>query len=141
MEIKKQIKKTLCNTCVLFTAIIIIYALVVMLINIDAQSIQLDGARTVLFFFFSLMISVANSIFSTKSIAAALRLTLHFVICAFAFYLCLMLPIEPTPANTVIGMAFFTVIYFVVAAIVYFFRSRYKKLSEENETYTKRFSK
>ncbi len=141
MELKKQIKKTLCNTCILFTVLIITYTFIVMLLNINAQSIQLDGARTVLFFFFSFMISVANTIFSTRAIPAALRLFIHFLISAFAFYFCLMLPTEPTAANTLIGMTLFTVIYFIVCGLIYIFRSRYKRLSEESETYTKRFSK
>ncbi len=140
MDIKKLLKKTLCNTCIFFTAITLLYMLAVVFINVDDSRITLDAGRMFLFLVFSLLLAIANSVFTMQSAAAWLRLLLHYAICGLAFYLCMLLPLSPTASNTVVGLTFYTVIYFILAGVISFFRARYKKQSADTAEYTKRFS-
>lgn len=140
MDIKTNIKKIFSKACVLFTVIIAIYTMIVAFVNVDQSTILLDGVRVLLFFVFSLLISIANFIFSLKQVPSVARLLVHYAISALAFYICLMLPIAPTPSHTVVGLVIFTIIYFIAVGIIALFRARYKKQSDTDRSYKKHFS-
>ena len=144
MDLKSIIKKISISTCVIFTAITICYCILVSLINPDAEEILFEGTRIVLFFFFSLIVSLANAVLAIESLPSWSRHVIHYVLCTFAFYLCVLFP--SVQANTkasfvIVGISLFTVLYVLVAAVVSIFKSKIKRNKEKKETYTKRFSK
>ena len=143
MDVKSILKKLYINTCVIFTVATVLYCILVGIINSDADEILFEAKRIVLFFFFALIVSLANAIFSVKLIPTPLRYVIHYILCGFAFYLCLLFP-----ANTaslagfvLIGLSLFTVAYVIVNVLISIFKSKKQRKKEKKETYTKRFSK
>ena len=143
MEIKQMIKKALCQACVIFTLVTVLYGLIVLFLNVDDDTILLEGSRIFLFLLFSLLLALANTLFSAKAIPSWTRYLIHFFLSGFAFYLCMIYPASEgqTPGFTVVGIALFAIIYAIAAALRAFFGSRYKKIKEEEAPYTKRFGK
>ena len=144
MDIKSYIKKIALNTCVIFTAITVAYGILVSLMNPDAEQILIDGTRIVLFFFFALLVSLANALLSIKKMPSAIRVILHYLLSTFAFYLCVLFPVADTKVGagfTVVGLSLFTVAYALGAATVCITRTSHKRNKEKKETYENRFSK
>ena len=143
MDFKSIIKKIYTNTCMIFTIATVIYCILVAIINSDDKQIFFEGTRIILFFFFALLVAMANAIFAIKYIPSILRYIIHYILCGFAFYLCILFPVKTT--NTVgfvlIGLSLFTVIYVLANVAISIFRSKIKRKKEKKETYTKRFSK
>ena len=54
MDLKKTVLKILNHACVTFSVITAVYALIVMLVNVEDDTILLDAGRILLFFLFSL---------------------------------------------------------------------------------------
>ncbi len=141
MDIKQYISKFFSRACVYFTAMILIYTAVVALINNDANEILIGGVRILFFFIFSLLFSLANVIYGIKSISSPVRFLIHYLITLFACCICLFLPASLAPSGFIVGIVFFSVIYFLVAAIYALILSLHKKRLEKKEVYEKKFSK
>ena len=140
MEFSKIIKKCLVCTCICFTVIIAGYMLILQLINMDEGAAAVEAPRVLLFFLFSLLLSVANSIRSIKNINSALGYVIHYVICVFAFYTCFILPdADISDSNTLTGLIIFTVVYVIVMALIAFFKARLRANREDDTKYTKQF--
>ena len=140
MEIGKLIKKYLCVACVCFTIITAVYMLIMTLIYLGDDSVPVEAPHVVLFFVFSVLFALANAILSIKTIHAAVRYFLHYIICVFGFYSCIMLPVSPTNAAALIMSFLFTFFYVIVMVIIAVFKSRLKRNRETTVTYTKQFS-
>lgn len=140
MEIKNLIKKTLCNTCIIFTVVTLIYMMAVVFINVDDDRIMLDASRMFLFLVFSLLVSVANSLFKIEKLPSWSKLIMHLLLCGLAFYACMLLPISPSSSSVIIGLTLYVIVYFIVWGIFSFFRARYRKQTVDNSEYQKRFS-
>ena len=143
MDLKKFINKTLINCARLFTVITVCYSLLVILVNAEAEEILLEATRIVLFFIFSLMVSLANSILSVKTIQGAIRYISHFFLCAVAFYLCLLVPLIDAGAGgsfVVVGLSAFTLLYVVAFVVITVVKSSLTRKKEKKQEYTNRFS-
>ena len=141
MEINKLIKKTLVATCVWFTAITAAYMLVLQIINVGEDSAAVESFRVLLFFLFAFLFSTANTIKSLTKIHGLLRYTIHYVICAFAFYACFMLPVNMRASFMLTGIVIFTLCYAAVFGIIAIFKSRLKTNREKSVEYTSQFNK
>ncbi len=142
MEIGKLIKKTLVATCVWFTAINAAYMLILQFINVGEDSVAVEAFRVVLFFLFALLFSIANTIRATKSIHSLLRNITHYVISAFAFYTCFLLPDNSMRSSTMItGLVVFTVVYVIIAGCIAIFKGVLSTNREKSMEYTKQFNK
>ena len=143
MDLKSIIKKIFISTCVIFTAVTVFYCILVALMNSDDERILFEATRIVLFFFFALIVSLANAVFTMKQIPTALRYIIHYLLCAFAFYLCVLFPIESiaAPSFVLIGLSLFTVIYVLACAVISIVKSKLQRKKEKQETYTAKFSK
>ena len=140
MDVKSIIKKIFTTTCIIFTAITVFYCILVSLINHDAEQILFDGTRIVLFFFFALILSLANAVFSVKIIPSAVRYILHYILCIIAFYLCVLFPVNiPSAGFVLVGLSLFTVIYVLISVAISVIKSKIQRSKEKKETYTKRF--
>ena len=114
--------------------------LILQLINMDEGAAAVEAPRVLLFFLFSLLLSVANSIRSIKNINSALGYVIHYVICVFAFYTCFILPdADISDSNTLTGLIIFTVVYVIVMALIAFFKARLRANREDDTKYTKQF--
>ena len=112
MDLKTFVKKTLINTSIIFSLVTLFYCLLVALVNASATEILLEATRIILFFFFALLVSLANSILGVKLIPSALRYILHFLLCGFAFYLCVLFPLIDAGAGgsfVVVGLSAFLI--------------------------------
>ena len=141
MNIKRLISTLLWRTCVYFTVIILIYTAIVAILNTDAHEILVDGVRIMFFFIFSLLFSLANLIYRIKSFSSAIRLLLHYLITAFACYVCLFLPASLTPSGILVGIVLFSITYFIFVGALAIILSARKKHLEKKEVYEKKFSK
>jgi hypothetical protein len=68
MELKKIFKKMLNSTCIIFTIVTAAYMLVLQLINISDAEAAVEAGRVLLFFVFSLLLSLANALLSIEKI-------------------------------------------------------------------------
>ena len=141
MTVKQYLSKLLTHTCCYFTGIILIYTVVVSLINANENEILLSGVRVLFFFIFSFMLSLANLVYGIKSISSPVRLLIHYLLTIFACYICLILPASLAPSGVIVGIVFFSIIYFVLAGILTLLSSVRKKQIEKKEAYEKKFSK
>ncbi len=144
MDIKSIIKKVFISTCVIFTAITVLYCILVAILNPDAEQIFFEGTRIVLFFFFALLVSLANAVLSIKIIPSAARHIIHYVLCAIAFYLCVLFPLvqaQTTSSFIIVGLSLFTVAYVLTVAAISVIKSKKQRNKEKKETYTSQFSK
>ena len=143
MDLKTFVKKTLINTSVIFSLVTLFYCLLVALVNASATEILLEATRIILFFFFALLVSLANSILGVKLIPSALRYILHFLLCGFAFYLCVLFPLIDAGAGgsfVVVGLSAFTLLYVIVLVVITVIKSNVTRKKEKKQDYTKRFS-
>ena len=143
MDLKTFVKKTLINTSVIFSLVTLFYCLLVALVNASATEILLEATRIILFFFFALLVSLANSILGVKPIPSALRYILHFLLCGFAFYLCVLFPLIDAGAGgsfVVVGLSAFTLLYVIVLVVITVIKSNVTRKKEKKQDYTKRFS-
>ena len=139
MNIKSLIKKILSHSCVYFTVVTAIYSLIVMTIHVDDNEVLLNASRLMLFFVASILFSIANAISRIKIMHGALRLFIHFVLSAFAFYSCMMLPVSPDASSAMVVFAAFTVVYFLAVALIAAFKARYRSRFEDKTEYKSQF--
>ncbi|MBQ9783181.1 MAG: hypothetical protein IJW44_01530 [Clostridia bacterium] len=141
MEIRKILKKMLSDTALYFTCITVAYALLMIVVNVNEEEILLSAMRLVLNFIFAALAALAQGIYRMKNLHGALRLVAHYGILALAFYLCFLLSLSLPPAQVLIGMVAFTLIYATVMGIGALLVSRFRKNAKEEETYQSQFKK
>ena len=115
--------------------------LILQLINVGEDSVAVEAFRVVLFFLFALLFSIANVIRGAKSIHPLLRHIIHYLISAFAFYSCFLLPNNMRSSQMITGLVIFTVAYAIIAGCIAIFNARFKANRERSMEYTKQFSK
>lgn len=142
MDVKKLIKKILNSSCIFFTVITALYMLIMQIINASEESACIEAERVLLFFIFSLLLSIANALFAIKAIHSALKYLLHYLISAFGFWTCFCIPTDMNASRTLVGMVLFTVVYAIIMAVTRIFTYRLNKAKnkEKNEKYEKQFS-
>lgn len=141
MNFKTLLKKVLTQACVYFSIVTALYALVVTIVYVDDPVVLLEASRVLLFFVASILVAIANGIFSVKMLHGAVRLIIHYLLTTFAFASCLMLPISPEPSTMTVGLVAFSVLYFIIAAISALLRSRYRSKEDEDKEYSSQFRK
>ena len=141
MNIKTWIRKIMTEASVLFTVITAVYALLTWLFNSHEPRVLLDALRILLFFFFSLLLATANTIYRNATFSGGLRLLVHFLISSSAFFFCFLIPLGMQPSGAMVGMLLFVLLYFIIAGIIALFVSRFRKNRDEMETYERQFSK
>lgn len=141
MLVLKLIKKWLSHTCVYFTIVTLFYMIIQAIVNVNDDALLLDAGRTALFFVFSLLVALANTVLTVDRLMLALRVAIHFLTVMFAFYACMLLPLSLPASSVFVGLILAAIVYAVVMGLVALFRSRYKKLSKVDEKYEKKFNK
>ncbi len=135
-----MLKRIFTSACVLFTAMVTCYSLIILLLYSAApeSSLALSAARIFLFFPFALAFSAANQILSVEKMDKWLRTVLHFIVTATASYLCLLLPMggDVTPTVMLVGMFLFLVIYAAVFAVLALIRAKAAKAANAEKEYT-----
>ena len=141
MELKKLLKKLLNSTCIIFTVTTALYMLVLQLINISDADACVEAGRVLLFFVFSLLLSIANTLLSVKSIHVAIRYFLHYTITTFGFWTCFCLPNNMDASKTLVGIVIFSVVYAIIMIIIGVFSARLKRTQKQEPKYEKQFSR
>lgn len=141
MTVKKFINKMLCHSCCYFTVCMLVYIIIAAIINVDYDTLLLDAGRTVLFFVFSLLLALANVLLTLERPSAKFRILLHFLITAFAFYACFMLPLSMRASSILVGLVIFTILYFAILATVTALKAKYRSNTEKSQKYEKQYSK
>lgn len=141
MEFKKLIKKALNYTCIYFTVITACYILILQLANISEGAAAVEATRVLLYFLASVLLAIANAIFSCSRISSVVRVLSHYLICVFAFYTCFLLPVNMRASFMVTGIVIFTVLYAAIMGSIAIFKSRLKRNRERYEEYESQFGK
>lgn len=141
MDIKKLIKKVLNSSCIYFTVITACYILILQITNVSDGAAAVEAIRVLLYFIASILLAIANVIYSIKKIPSAARVIIHYLICVFAFYACFLLPVNMRTSFMVTGIVIFTAVYAVVMGLIAIFISRLKKNREQSAEYTSQFTK
>ena len=104
----------------------------------DGASNMIPTLRTILIIFgFSLVFNLANMILTAKKLHISLRITLHFVITALAFYI-LFINASDYNVNgsfTIVLLLIYTVVYAAICAVVLAVRSASRKTKIESSEY------
>ena len=111
------------------------------IVNVSDETLLLDAGRTALFFVFSLLLALANTVLTIDKLSTAFKVVIHFIIVMFAFYACLLLPLSMPASSVFVGLIFAAIVYAITMGLVALFRSRYKRISENHENYEKKFNK
>lgn len=141
MEIKKLIKSIFTHSCIYFTLITALYMAILQIANIEDGAAAAEAPRILLFYLASLLGAIASAIWSIKKINAVLRVLIHYLIWAFAFYACMLLPTNMPASNTVTGMVLFTLLYAVIMVVFSLFTARLRANREKPAEYKSQFSK
>ena len=141
MNFKALIKKVFTNACVYFSIITAIYSVIVMIKYVDDTLVLLDATRVLLFFLASILFAFANGVLKLEKLHGAVKILIHYFISLFAFYACMMLPISPEGSTLLVGILLFSVVYFVIMALVALFRSRYRSRLDQKSDYKPQFKK
>ena len=139
MTVKDFIKKWLTQACIFFTLLMAVYTAIAAIVNVNDDMLLLDASRCALFFVFAVLLAAANTLFSFENLHIAIKVIIHYVTTAAGFYTCFLLPLDLQASHTLVGMTLFTVIYFVIFAIIALFRSRYKRNKENSEAYKRKY--
>lgn len=140
MEIKKLFKKLLNSTCIIFTVVTAAYMLVLQIINITDSVAAVEAGRVLLFFVFSLLLSIANTLLSIEKIHLALRYIFHYIISTFGFWTCFCLPNKMNASKTLVGIVIFSLVYALIMSVIGIFSRRLKKSRSSEKKYEKQFS-
>ena len=140
MTVKGFIKKMLTSACVYFSIVMLCYIIIAAVVNVSDDALLLEAGRTVLFFVFSLLVALANTVFSVKALSAKIRVLIHYFICAFAFYSCFMLSVSMRASGVLIGLVLFSVLYFAILGIGAAFKAKYRANTERAENYEKQYA-
>ncbi len=141
MSAKSFVKNIMTRACVYFSVIMLGYIIITAIINVIEDTLLLDAGRVVLFFVFSLLLSVANALFAQPKPSGAVRLLIHFAITLFAFWTCFMLPLSLRTSSTLVGLVTFCVAYFAFMGIRAAFRAKFKENTEAAEEYISQYKK
>ena len=139
MNVKFFIKRLLTHSCIYFSLITVLYALVTAIVNVNDDKILLDAGRVMLYYLFALLFAAANSIKEIKALHKAVAVSLHYAITVFAFYACFFLPIDMSTSNVFIGLAIYTVAYVIVSVIIAVFKARFRANAEVKQKYKPQF--
>lgn len=139
MTAKQFIKKWLSQACINFTLLMVLYTAIAAIVNVNDDTLLLDASRCALFFVFAVLLSAANTLFDFESLHIALKITIHYVVTAAGFYVCLLLPLAMQASGVLVGMSFFTVIYFAALGVIALFRAKYKQNKENSEAYKSKY--
>ena len=140
MELKKLFKKLFNSACIIFTVVTASYMLVLQIMNIADSEVAIEAGRVLLFFVFSLLLAIANTLLSVEKIHSALRYILHYVITAFGFWTCFCIPNDMTSSQTLVGIVIFSIVYAIIMIIIGIFARRLKKAQAKEQKYEKQFS-
>lgn len=141
MNIKNLIKKALISTCVIFTVITAIYMLILQIITTTEISAAVESSRVLLFFVFSLLLAIANTLLSILQIHTAIRYTIHYIICVIGFWICFCIPNNMVTSKIFVGIVFFTIGYAIIMPLIALFKRRLTKSKTPAQIYEKQFSK
>ena len=141
MELKKLFKKLLNSTCIIFTVITALYMLALQITNITDSEVAIQAGRVLLFFVFSLLLSIANTLLSIEKLHVALRYIFHYIITAFGFWACFCIPTQMNFSQALVGMVIFSVVYAIIMTIVGIFARRLKRTQKQEKAYEKQFSR
>ena len=141
MNIKNLIKKAIISTCVIFTIITAIYMLILQIVNTTELSAAVEASRVLMFFVFSLLLAIANTLLSISQIHTAIRYMLHYVICVVGFWICFCVPNKMAASKIFVGIVFFTIGYAIIMPLIALFKRRLAKSKAPAQTYEKQFSK
>lgn len=136
-----MIKKALMSACIYFTLITAVYMLCMAVITTGGDAPAIEAQRVLLFFVFSLLWAIADFVRSIKAIPSPLGYALHYIICAFGFYACFMLPVNMRASTVLTGLVIFTLAYWVIIGISAIFSSKLRKNREQVQKYEGQFKK
>ena len=141
MKFNACLRRLLSRTSIYFTLITAVYVLLSMMVNVGEQETLLAAKQILFHALFSLLASGAWELYCLKSLAAPLRLIIHYGILIFAFYTCFLLPAEMTGAQVFVGVIAFTLVYGAVMGLRSFFRARFSANVRKVSVYDKQYSK
>ena len=141
MNFKKFLKSLLGDTSVYFTLLAAGYSIMMLLVNVKEPEVLLRASTLLFLALFALLAAFGRSVLRLASLSGGVRVALHYVILAFAFYLCLLVPAGMRAPQVLIGLVLFTAVYWIGAGVVHLFTARLRKNSEQTEVYEKQFSK
>lgn len=149
MKLFDAVKRTLALACVIFTAVTLVFNVVLSLMG-EAKNATITVGGLWVLFLFSAIAAIAALIFRAEKLHIAIRVAINFVVCYAAMYLCVFVIFfntrdgmkengNPyTAAQILVASVTFTVIYAIIIAIKLIADAKKKKKSK-TVPYTKQF--
>ena len=141
MNLKPLIKHILKNACICFTVFTAAYSAISAIVNVDDAVVSVEVSRVLLFFMASVLFSAANGIFKIEKLGGGSKVFIHYILTLAAFYTCMLLPLSLDTSTLIVGIALFSVLYFIIFGVYSLIRSRYKANASQGEKYTAQFKK
>ncbi len=139
---KKFCKSASVRSAIYFTFTTIIFSLLVMFGNADAELISLDPKRVLCIYPFCLLFAVANTLVTYKNIDGALRWILHATITVCGAFMFLILPAElGSGSGNFMGFALIAFIYIVGVLIYALISKRIKSAIVEDRILSEKTNK
>ncbi len=141
MDFRTIFKKMLTEICVYFALISALYCILMLIVNVSEQEVLLSALTLLLIFVFSILATLAQTIYRYQAMNGAARLFLHYLILALSFYLCFLLPSSMVASQVVVGLTIFTLLYALIMGLSALFLRRLRKNAQKEEVYESRFKK
>ena len=133
------LKKSLIASCYAFTALTVLYALLMVCIYDTSEGVYMSAVTVFSFFPLSYFFSLATLIVKDTKISGVLKLFVHFIIVTFSLIFFVFIPhgSEISASNAFILFILYTVLYAIGALIFHIIKSRKKQAEEKKSDYKK----
>lgn len=136
---KKFCKAASVRSAIYFTVAALLFSLLVLSGNSDAELIALDPQRVICIYPFCLLFGIANTLVDNKNIDGAVRWIVHAVLTVCGAFLFLILPagLEGSSGNFM-GFALILFVYAIGVLIFAIFKKRIKTAIAEDKKLNKK---
>lgn len=140
---ENYIVTTLTKACIYYTVMTFLLIFLFWLITGDITRVM-HPVALMLIFPFSLLFSTANTIFRAARLDTWVKVICHYTMTMLGMMLCLYLPNKAPDATAMGAFALFlvfTVVYFIIMAVVLYLRARLFKIERDEKAYTSVYKK
>ncbi len=134
-KILKAIYRIMCDTALVFTAVMLIFGVLIMS---DERTFMITRDVVLSFFYFSFMVGVASVFYLIKKLHVTVSAIMHFIVSSIGYVWHILTVTERSAAQMFVGAALFVVIYWGIFAISKFIQTPIKKSEAKSDTEDKK---
>ncbi len=131
---KQFLIKTLNRTAIYYSALVLIFSMLILISNPDTESLSLDPSRIIWMFPFCICFAVANVTFKHTDMGSIGKWLIHFSLTVIGAFIFIILPADLTESSSrFMGLVIITAMYLLCVIIYAIFSVRLRKTLNEDK--------